>query len=205
MRRLVEISPPNILEMAWDRTLEVFLKGHASLGYFWTMRTARFEYDVQSVVKRRVEYLPQPAGPYGTRASPIGGFLFCIPTNLSEERVELAADAIAWMTSREAMKAHVKNGFPVAPRFSVSADPEAASSSPLVRFVDQLAKKNLLHTWQRPNIPQYTDIERILGIEIHAALLGLKSDREALETASAQIEKSLKSWQPRFEKRDACG
>ena len=146
MRQLMEISPPDILNMAWDKTLDVFMKGKASLGYFWTMRAARFEYDVQSVVKRRVEYLPQPAGPGGNRASPIGGFLFCIPSNLPEERVELAADAIAWMASREAMKAHVKNGFPIAPRFSVSADPEAAASSPIVRFVDQLAKKNLLHT-----------------------------------------------------------
>ena len=102
----MEISPPKILEMAWDKTLDVFLRGRASLGYFWTMRAARFEYDVQSVVKRRVEYLPQPSGPGGTRASPIGGFLFCIPTNLPEERVEMAADAIAWMASREAMKAH---------------------------------------------------------------------------------------------------
>ncbi|MGO7017047.1 extracellular solute-binding protein [Rhizobium leguminosarum] len=193
MRRLLEISPPNILEMAWDQTLEIFLKGRASLGYFWTMRTARFEYDVQSVVKRRVEYLPQPSGPGGTRASPIGGFLFCIPTNLPEERVELAADAIAWMASREAMKAHVKNGFPVAPRFSVSADPEAAASSPIVRFVDQLAKKNLLHTWQRPNIPQYTTIEKVLGTEIHDALLGKKSPRAALESAAALVESSLKS------------
>ncbi|MDL2398883.1 extracellular solute-binding protein [Rhizobium mayense] len=193
MRRLIEISPPKILEMAWDQTLEVFLKGRASLGYFWTMRTARFEYDVQSVVKRRVEYLPQPSGPGGTRASPIGGFLFCIPTNLPEERVELAADAIAWMASREAMKAHVKNGFPVAPRFSVSADPEAAASSPIVRFVDQLAKKNLLHTWPRPNIPQYTMIEKILGAEIHNALTGDKPPRLALEDAAQQIEFSLKS------------
>ncbi|NLS02954.1 extracellular solute-binding protein [Rhizobium sp. P32RR-XVIII] len=193
MRRLIEISPPKILEMAWDQTLAVFLKGRASLGYFWTMRAARFEYDVQSVVKRRVEYLPQPSGSGGTRASPIGGFLFCIPTNLPEERVELAADAIAWMASREAMKAHVKNGFPVAPRFSVSADPEAAASSPIVRFVDQLAKKNLLHTWQRPNIPQYTMIERTLGVEIHDALLGNKSPRSALEDAAQQIEFSLKS------------
>lgn len=195
MRRLLEISPPKILEMAWDQTLQVFLKGKASLGYFWTMRAARFEYDVQSVVKRRVEYLPQPSGPGGTRASPIGGFLFCIPTNLPEERVELAADAIAWMASREAMKAHVKNGFPVAPRFSVSADPEAAASSPIVRFVDQLAKKNLLHTWQRPKIPQYTTIEKVLGEEIHEALLGNKTPRLALEHAAAQIEESLKSTQ----------
>ncbi|MBB3543021.1 extracellular solute-binding protein [Rhizobium sp. BK399] len=192
MRRLMEISPPAILEMAWDKTLDVFLQGRASLGYFWTMRAARFEYDVQSTVKRRVEYLPQPSGPGGTRASPIGGFLFCIPTNLPEERVELAADAIAWMASREAMKAHVKNGFPVAPRFSVSADPEAAASSPIVRFVDQLAKKSLLHTWQRPKIPQYTTIEKVLGTEIHDALLGNKTPREALETAAAEIEMSLR-------------
>lgn len=191
MRRLIEISPPDILDMAWDRTLDVFMKGKASLGYFWTMRTARFEYDVHSVVKRRVEYLPQPSGPGGTRASPIGGFLFCIPSNLPEERVELAADAIAWMTSREAMKAHVKNGFPIAPRFSVSADPEAAASSPIVRFVDQLAKKNLLHTWQRPNIPQYTSIERILGEEVHNALSGIKSDKEALQDATRQIDLQL--------------
>jgi multiple sugar transport system substrate-binding protein len=192
MRRLVEISPPRIFEMAWDQTLDVFMRGHASQGYFWTMRTARFEYDVHSAVKRRVEYLPQPSGPGGNRSSPVGGFLFCIPTNLPEERVELAADAIAWMASREAMKAHVKNGFPVAPRFSVSADPEAAASSPIVRFVDSLAKKNLLNTWQRPNVPQYTDIERILGVEIHDALLGLKSPRDALEAASRQIEQSLR-------------
>lgn len=191
MRRLMEISPPDILNMAWDRTLDVFMKGKASLGYFWTMRAARFEYDVQSVVKRRVEYLPQPAGPGGTRASPIGGFLFCIPSNLPEERVELAADAIAWMASREAMKAHVKNGFPIAPRFSVSADPEAAASSPIVRFVDQLAKKNLLHTWQRPNIPQYATIERILGEEVHDALSGVKSDRTALADASDRINREL--------------
>jgi len=193
MRRLLEISPPNILDMAWDRTLEIFLKGKASLGYFWTMRAARFEYDVQSVVKRRVEYLPQPSGPGGTRVSPIGGFLFCIPSNLPEERVELAADAIAWMTSREAMKAHVKNGFPVAPRFSVSADPEAAASSPIVRFVDQLAKKNLLHTWQRPNIPQYSAIETILGSEVHDAVSGLKPPREALESIVRTVERLLKS------------
>ncbi|TWF59132.1 extracellular solute-binding protein [Neorhizobium alkalisoli] len=197
MRRLMEISPPNILDMAWDQALEVFLKGRASLGYFWTMRTARFEYDVQSVVKRRVEYLPQPAGPGGTRASPIGGFLFCIPSNLPDERVELAADAIAWMASREAMKAHVKNGFPVAPRFSVSADPEAAASSPIVRFVDQLAKKGLLHTWQRPNIPQYSVIESILGTAIHDALRGVVDDREALSLAATKINQTLRKMAPR--------
>jgi multiple sugar transport system substrate-binding protein len=62
-----------------------------------------------------------------------------------------------------------------------------------VRFVDQLAKKNLLHTWQRPNIPQYSAIERILGEEVHDALSGAKSDRTALADAADRINRELKS------------
>lgn len=192
MHRLIEISPPNILDMAWDQSLEVFLSGHSAMAYCQTMRAARYEYDVQSAVRRRVEYLPHPAGPGGgNRDSPIGGYLLAVPSNLPEDRVELAVEAISWMTSREAMKAHVKNGFPIAPRFAVSADPEAAASSPIVRFVDRLARRNLLHTWQRPPVPQYTAIERVLGEEIHDALTGAKSDLAALQSASQRIERIL--------------
>jgi multiple sugar transport system substrate-binding protein len=101
------------------------------------------------------------------------------------------------MTSREAMKAHVKNGFPIAPRFSVIADPEAAASSPIVRFVDKLAKRNLLHTWQRPALPQYTAIERVLGEEIHNALTKAKPDLTALKDASDRIARLLDAAAPR--------
>jgi multiple sugar transport system substrate-binding protein len=192
MHRLIEISPPDILECAWDRSLEVFLSGHSAMAYCQTMRAARFEYDVQSMVRRRVEYLPHPSGPHGNRDSPIGGYILAVPTNLPEERVELAVEAISWMTSREAMKTHVKNGFPVAPRFSVMPDPEATASSPIVRFVDRLARRNLLHTWQRPPLPQYTAIERVIGEEIHDALCGVKSDYVALRDAADRVERLLR-------------
>ena len=59
-------------------------------------------------------YLPQPRGPGGASNNPIGGFLLCVPSNLPADRIELAFEAIAWMTSPEAMKANVQNGFPVA-------------------------------------------------------------------------------------------
>ncbi|WAJ28869.1 extracellular solute-binding protein [Antarcticirhabdus aurantiaca] len=191
MQRLLDISPPNALGLAWDQNLALFLSGNAAMAYCWTMRASRMEYDIQSVVKRKVEYLPQPAGPSGGRASPIGGFVFAIPANLPEERVEIAAEAIAWMTSKDSMRAHVRNGFPIAPRFSTSADPEAAAGSPIVRFVDSLAKRNLLTTWQRPNIPAYTQMERVLSAEVHAALSGSKSHQAALSAANAAIERIL--------------
>jgi multiple sugar transport system substrate-binding protein len=189
MHELLAISPPDALDLSWNRSLDVFMTGHAAMAYCWTMRAARFEYDLISTVKQKVEYLPQPAGPGGQNVSPIGGFLLAVPANLPPERARLAAEGIAWMASPEAMKASVRNGFPVAPRFSVSADPEAAASSPIVRFVDRLAKRNLLQTWQRPPVPQFAQVEEILGTEIHDALAGRKTDARALADAQARADR----------------
>jgi len=191
LHRLIEFSPPNILDMDWGTRTTVFLTGQAALAYCWTVRAARFETDINSAVKQKVAYLQQPKGPKGASNNPIGGFLLGIPSNLPEPRVQLAFEAISWMTSPEAMKANVRNGFPVAPRFSVSADPEAAAASPIVSVVDQLAKANMLKSWPRPPVPEYLSIERILGDAIHQALRGEVSDREALTKAQSAVDKLM--------------
>lgn len=191
MHRLLEIAPPNALDFDWDDSCSVFLKGQSAMGYVWTMRAAQFESEVRSAVKRRVAYVPQPSGPGGTNTSPIGGFLLCIPSNIDPRRLSLASEALAWMASREAMKEHVKNGFPIAPRFSVSADPDAIGSSQLVRFVGNLGNRNLLRNWQRPPVPFYTRMERIIGEEIHDALAGVKSDQAALKSAQDRIDRII--------------
>ena len=97
------------------------------------------------------------------------------------------------MTSPEAMKANVQNGFPVAPRFSVSADPEAAATSPIVSVVDRLAKQNLLKGWPRPPVPEYLSLEAVLGEEIHRALRGEVSDRTALKNAQVEADKVMRA------------
>lgn len=192
LHRLLEVSPQSILHMGWTERTNMFMTGKVALAYCWTHHAARCEYEVGSVVKRKVKYLPQPRGPGGLSSNPIGGFLLCIPKNLPEARMRRAFDAIAWMASPEAMKAHVKNGFPLAPRFSVSADPEAAASSPIVSVVDRLAKKNLLTTWQRPSVSRYLRIEELLGQLIHEALSGDLPDRQALQRAQAVIDDAFR-------------
>lgn len=191
LHRLVDFSPPNILDMGWDERTDVFLSGKAALAYCWTVRAARFESDLNSSVRRKVRYLQHPRGRRGSSYSSIGGFLLGIPRNLPEERARLAFEAIAWMASPEAMKAHVRNGFPVAPRFSVAADPEAAAASPIVRVVDKLAKRNLLKSLARPAVPGYQRIETILGSLVHKALKKEVSDRAALEKAQGEIDRIM--------------
>jgi multiple sugar transport system substrate-binding protein len=192
MHQLLAISPPGALGMDWDASFGIFMGGHAAMTYCWSMRAARLEYDIRSRVKRRVRYLPQPAGPRGSNVSPLGGFLLAVPANLPEERVASAFEAINWMTSPEAIKTHVKTGFPVLPRFSMSADPEIAAGSPIIQCVNELGRRNLLQTWQRPPLPQYAEIEAILGDETHAALSGEKSDRRALQDMQKAVARIMR-------------
>jgi multiple sugar transport system substrate-binding protein len=193
MHALLAVSPPDILSIDWNRALDYFMGGHAAMIYCWTMRAARFEYDIHSAVKRKVAYYPHPHGPGGTSVSPIGGFLLMVPNSLPPERARLAFDAISWMASPAAMKEYVKNGFPVAPRFSVSADPEAAATTPIVNFVDRLAKQNKIHTWQRPPIAEYRIIEDVLGEDIFSALNGECSDIEALTRSQNRIDGAMRA------------
>jgi multiple sugar transport system substrate-binding protein len=193
MHELLAVSPPDILLLDWNKALQYFMHGQAAMIYCWTMRAARFEYDIESVVKHKVAYCAQPHGPGGRSVTPIGGFLLMVPASLPPERARLAFDAISWMASPAAMKEHVKNGIPVAPRFSVSADPEAAASTPIVSFVDRLAKQNKIHDWPRPPIPEYHTIEEILGEEIFAALNGDCSDQQALTRSQNRIDAAMRA------------
>ena len=192
MQRLLEISPPDILNMDWNKRVNAYLNGEVAMTYCWSMRASRFEQEVGSIVKRRTRLIPQPKSDFGMSANPIGGFLLCIPANLSDARANLAFEAISWMVSPEAMKRHVTNGLPVAPRFSVAADPEVSASSPIVRFVDTLAQRGMLCTWQRPPLPEYRDIEYSLGHRIHAALSGEVTVNEALALAQSDADQIMR-------------
>ena len=114
--------------------------------------------------------------------------VLAVPSNLPKERATLAMQAIRWMTSPRSMRSQVRNGFPVAPRFSVSSDPEMSATSPIVGFVDQLAKRGLLRNAMRPQTPVYTRIEEALGDEIHRALSGAVGDEAALARAQTRLQ-----------------
>lgn len=197
MKQLVAYSPPDIANIDWEKRINYFMSGSVGLAYCWTMRAARFEHELSSRVARRVTYLPPPSRRGQRVAAPIGGFLMTIPSNVAPSRRRQIMNAIAWMVSPEAMKAHVKNGFPVAPRFSVCADPEALASSPIVSMVDRMARRNELVTWARPPVPQFSIIERALGLEIHNAVFDGKPPRKALRDAENAIFLQAKEQAPR--------
>ena len=193
MRELLEVSSPDVLSYDWNHSLQEFMTGNSAMCYTWSMRAARFEFDLASRVRGKVQYLPQPNLSGVRCAVPVGGFVLAVPSNLPSERTALALQSLQWMTSSNAMRNQVRNGLPVAPRFSVSSDPEMWATSPIVGFVDSLAQQQLLSRDMRPLTPVYTRIEEVLGEVIHDAIAGKVSDLDALHQAHVRIQSLLEA------------
>jgi len=193
MLALKEFAPPDLLDMAWDEVTQCYSDGRIALGYVWTGRAARFELNPDSPAYHNSGYLPHPTGIGRDGICPMGGYALGIPDNLDAARVDMAWQVTKYLTSPELIKLYVQHGCLVSPRFSVSADPEVKSMSGIIEMVDGLAQKGLLKYWQRPPVPQFSEMMNILGVEIHAMMKGELSPRQALARSHKTINQLLKN------------
>ncbi len=192
MHRLLEVSPPGQLERAWDANLDLFNSGGAAIAYGWSMRAVRMEHDVQSVVKRRVEYLAPPVA-RGRPVGPLGGFYLAIPANLPEYLRPHAIGILERLTEDVGNTSEMQGGYPLAPRFLAAAEPGTRAGSPILKLVEKLARDHALVGWHRPQLSGYTMFEQVTGEAVFAALSGLMSDREALDRITVALESAVRT------------
>lgn len=184
---LVEVSPPNILDMGWSQTVDVFMRGKAAMCLSWSNYMSQVEYDPISVARHRIKYLTLPSQRGGARAMPLSGYVLSIPVNLPDARASAAAQAIKWLISTEAKGKHTAMGLPVTPRFATVADPETRHAIRMQNFILKMAEMRLLQVRYRPTGPNFMVYEELLGVEIHAALSRRTTPAQALRTASEKI------------------
>ncbi|WP_051491883.1 ABC transporter substrate-binding protein [Roseivivax isoporae] len=194
-RYLVELmrySPPDILSMSWYERIRPYAAGKVAMAYGYTLLAPYFELDETCPAHGNSGYLPHPHGPEGAPIAPVGGYVLCVPSNLSPERIDDAVDALCVFTSPAAQKLYAQNGSRTSPRYSVGADPEVRRLSPIFELVDQMSWRDELQFWPRPPIPQVSEIIRICGTELHDMLRGLAAPEEALARAQARAEEALR-------------
>jgi len=198
MMELLEVSPPDVLDLPLGQASVVFGAGKAAMAYEFANRAGRFEFDDNSPARGNVSYLPHPIGARDSgrqrrkHVSPIGGLVLGIPSNIDPKRRELAWNSLLWLTSPEVIKLLVTRGGIVSPRFSVAADPEVRKLSPVIAAVDEMAKRGELRLWPRPPVAEYQKIIDILGEEIHAMLRLEKTIKAALNLAQNRIDRMMR-------------
>ncbi len=189
---LLQYSPPYILSMSWYERIRPYAAGEVAMAYGYTLLAPYFELDPKSPAFGNTAYLPHPTGTGGAPVAPIGGYVLCIPSNLSEERMSAATQALVAFTSPEAQKLYITNGSRTAPRYSVGADPDVRRLSPIFEAVDAMSWRDELQFWPRPPIPEIASIITICGEEIHDMLRGAISPREALRRAQERVEREMR-------------
>lgn len=192
MIELLKYAHPESINCTWDKRIKLFAQGKAAMTYGWSIRSSVFELDQDSPVHGNVEYVPHPHGPNSVAVSPVGGFSLAIPSNLPEDRVATSWKMMEYLVRPELMKWYVQNGNLSSPRYSTSADPEVQAMSKIIERVDVMEKKGDLQLWPRPPIPEFNDIVRILGSQIHTLLRGECSIKEALKSSQAKVDKLMR-------------
>ena len=188
MLELLAVSPPDILTMSWYERMRAYAAGTVAMAYSYTLLAPYFETDPRSPAHGRTGYLPHPAGPGATPIAPVGGYAMGIPANLPQERVKAAAEALIAFTSPAAQKLCVEHGSRTNARYSVGADPEVSTASPIFEAVDTMSVRDEMQFWPRPPVPEISAIVQICGEEFHDMLRGLQTPHDTLKRAQARAD-----------------
>ncbi len=191
LEALMDVSPPGILNMAWDERVRVFAQGGCAMTYIWSGRSAIYELDESAPARGNVGYVPHPSADGSPNRSTLGGWYLSIPTNIDPDRVDLAWKVIEWLTSADMIAEYTKHGNCVSPRKSVSQDAEVAARCPSIPAVDQMSADGFIAGWQRPPVPEIQKIVDALGTEMHQVLSGDKSSADALAEAHRLVDREM--------------
>jgi multiple sugar transport system substrate-binding protein len=188
---LLEVSPPDILSMAWDQRIERFSRGHVAFTYGWTARTPMAEEDPLSVVRGLVGFALPPMYNKSPARVPFGQWSLGIPSNLSPAERARAMQLWGYLMSPNGMKQWSHPGYS---RLIVSPLSESKESLPVETHYSGVTsallavqRHELLDPDIRPAIPQWPELADVLGTVFHDMLRGEMTPEAAVSGARAKI------------------
>jgi multiple sugar transport system substrate-binding protein len=170
---IVKYGPPGIPSFDQDGEFAAFLQGDAAMYLDASVFASKARDPKVSKVHDKLGYALHPKKL--NRLSETGGFGLAIPRNAKNP--DAAFLFMQWLTMKETERKVILNGG--APfRMSSVGDPELQAKFPDFKVLqEQLKHAN--PDW-RPIIPEWGEINNIMGTAINTALIGQKTAEEAL-------------------------
>ena len=180
-------APPGAVGYDWGGREESFRQGIVANMQTWSIGAAGYFDPAQSKVvdSAAIEVAPPGAGlpkKYG-----IGGWGLAINADIDEKKKEAAWTFIKWVTSPAIAKETNLGGLSSFIRKSQVKDPEVMKKFPFMSVIDETFEHG--DGEYRPRIPQYPEIQDILGTAVNAVLVGNSDPKKALDDAQAQAAK----------------
>lgn len=187
VKELVEVSPPDIFNMAWDQRTSRFSQGQVAMTYGWAARARLAEEGPASRVEGKVLYLPAPHAPGIDPVTPLGVWAIGVPSNVANPARSLRL--LNLLAGEEAQRLLFVEGNSTPPLVSLLEGRGDLAPHPAFQVIGELDALGELSMEMRPRIPQWDALCAILGEEFHDMLLGRRSPEEALARAhSASLQ-----------------
>jgi len=121
-----------------------------------------------------------PANPsYG-----VGGWGMAINADVSEAQQEAAWEFIKWLDSPEIHKEFILMGAGSFLRMSEMSDPDLLAAYPFLPVIQETFENG--NGEYRPRIPEYPEIQDLLGTAVNAVLVGDADPQAALDAAQKE-------------------
>jgi len=153
----------------------------------WSVGAAGYDNPEMSKVVGMNALMLAPAGEGLEQKYGIGGWGLAINADIDEESQAAAWEYIKWVTSPDVQKQMAELGGGGYMRVSTLADPELIELYPFLPVIHESFLKG--DGEYRPRIPEYPEIQDILGSAVNAVLAGDADPQAALDAAQEQALK----------------
>ena len=180
-------APPGAADYDWGGREEAFRQGLAAQMQTWSVGAANYGNPDQSKVVGKFAITVSPPGKGLPKKYGVGGWGMAINADIDDKRKEAAWLWIKWLTSPAIHKELNLKGAGSYLRISETHDADLKAKFPFVTVIDEVFADG--DGEYRPRIPQYPQIQDILGTAVNAVLIGNADPKKALDDAQAQAQK----------------
>ncbi|CTQ47424.1 ABC transporter substrate-binding protein [Roseibium aggregatum] len=180
-------APPGAADYDWGGREESFRQGIAATMQTWSVGAPGYYDPSISKIVDKVGLALAPRGAGLPELYGIGGWGMAINADISDKQKEAAWTFIKWITSPAVHKEFNMKGAGSYIRKSEVADPELNAKYPFLPLLDTAFEKG--DGDYRPRIPEYPEIQDILGTAVNSVLVGDEDPQAALDKAQKAAAK----------------
>lgn len=182
-----EAAPPGAIEYDWGGREESFRQGLSAMMQTWSVGAPGYSDPAISKVVGKTGIAVAPVASGLTPRYGVGGWALAINADIDDKQKEAAWTFIKWLVSKPVHKEFNLMGAGSFMRKSQMTDADLTAKFDFLPVLAQTFENG--NGDYRPRIPQYPEIQDLLGKAVNSVLAGAAEPKAALDEAQAAAEK----------------